>query len=179
MTANGADGPVLCGVDPSDEAAQAARFAAELAVRAGARLILLHAAPPPWAPTGNADQHELMQDAAAFDRAGYLGAVVDPISVNPLASVERVVEFGLPVEVMRSVAEELRALCLVVGSRGEGAVEAALAGSTTGALAREAPCPVVLVPAGSPGLARRSARRADRLRRRRVRRVDRRGPTRR
>jgi nucleotide-binding universal stress UspA family protein len=61
--------------------------------------------------------------------------------------VERLVEFGQPDEVLRSVAEKLGVTHLVVGSRGQGAVEEVLAASTSGALAREAPCPVILVPA--------------------------------
>ncbi len=137
---------ILCGVDGSDEAARAARFAADLAVRIGARLTLLHVAPEPWVSTHRLDHHERMQEEEAFDRAGFLGTIVNPIGVNPAASVERRVEFGQPVEVLRSLAEELGVTHLVVGSRGQGAVEEILAGSTGGALTREAPCPVILVP---------------------------------
>ena len=141
---------ILCGVDRSDEAAQAAQFAACLAARIGARLVLLHAAPQPWVSSYRLDHDERMREKEAFDRAGYLGTVVDPIRVNPAASVERVVEFGRPAEVLRAAAERLRVTHLVVGSRGQGAVQEALAASTSGALAREAPCPVILVPPGSP-----------------------------
>jgi nucleotide-binding universal stress UspA family protein len=138
---------ILCGVDRSDEAAQAARFAADLAVRAGTRLILLHVAPQPWISTHSPESYERMREQEAFDRAGHLGTVVNPIRVDPAASVERVVEFGQPVDVLRSVAEARGVTHLVVGSRGQGAVEEVLAASTSGALAREAPCPVILVPA--------------------------------
>ena len=150
------DGPgaaeptILCGVDRSDEAAQAAQFAACLAARLDARLVLLHAAPQPWVSSYRLDHDERMREKEAFDRAGYLGTVLDPIRVNPAASVERFVEFGRPVEVLRSVAERLGVTHLVVGSRGQGAVQEALAASTSGALAREAPCPVILVPPGPP-----------------------------
>jgi hypothetical protein len=53
---------ILCGVDGSDEAARAARFAGELAVRTDKRLILLHAAPQPWIPTGSPEYYELMRE---------------------------------------------------------------------------------------------------------------------
>jgi nucleotide-binding universal stress UspA family protein len=141
---------ILCGVDRSDEAARAARFAADLAVRLGTQLTLLHVAPEPWVSTHSPESNERMREQEAFDRAGHLGTVVNPIRVDPAASVERVVEFGQPVDVLRSVAEELGVTYLVVGSRGQGAVEEVLAASTSGALAREAPCPVILVP-GEPG----------------------------
>jgi nucleotide-binding universal stress UspA family protein len=138
---------ILCGVDRSDDAARAARFAADLAMRVGTRLVLLHVAPRPWVSTHSADHYERQREQEAFDRAGLLGTVVNPIDVDPAVWVERVVEFGRPDEVLRSVAEELVVTHLVVGSRGQGAVEEVLAASTSGALAREAPCPVILVPA--------------------------------
>jgi nucleotide-binding universal stress UspA family protein len=138
---------ILCGVDGSAEAARAARFAGDLAVRVGARLVLLHVAPEPWVSTHRLDYDKRMQEEQAFHRAGYLGTIVNPIGVNAAASVERRVEFGQPVEVLRSLAEEVGATHLVVGSRGQGAVEEILAASTSGALTREAPCPVILVPA--------------------------------
>ena len=138
---------ILCGVDRSDEAAQAARFAADLAVRFGTRLILLHVAPQPWVSTHSPEYSERLRAQEAFERAGHLGTVVNPIRIDPAGSVERVVEFGEPVDVLRSVAEERGVTHLVVGSRGQGAVEEVLAASTSGGLAREAPCPVILVPA--------------------------------
>ena len=141
---------ILCGVDRSDEAEHAARFAADLAVRVGTGLILLHAAPQPWVSTRSPEYYARVREQEAFDRSGHLGSVVNPISVNPAASVERVVEFGRPDEVLRSVAEELGVTHLVVGTRGQGAVEEVLVASTSGALAREAPCPVILVPSEPP-----------------------------
>lgn len=137
---------ILCGVDGSDEAARAARFAADLATRVGARLILLHVAAPPLVSSHSADYQDRLEEEVAFDRAGYLGTIVNPIRIDPAVPVERRVEFGRPVEVLRSVAEELGITHLVVGSRGQGAVEDVLTTSTSGALAREAPCPVILVP---------------------------------
>ncbi len=47
---------------------------------------------------------------------------------------------------LRRIAADREAELLVVGSRGRGTVRAALLGSTSHALAGEAPCPVVVVP---------------------------------
>jgi nucleotide-binding universal stress UspA family protein len=138
---------IVCGVDESGEAAQAARFAADLAVRVGTELVLLHVAPEPWVSTHSPEYDERIREEEAFDRAGHLATVVNPIRIDPAASAERVVAFGQPVEVLRSIAEDRGASHLVVGSRGQGAVEEILAASTSGPLAREAPCPVILVPA--------------------------------
>jgi nucleotide-binding universal stress UspA family protein len=137
---------ILCGVDSSREAAHAARFAGELAVRAGSPLVLLHVATEPWVSAHSPDYRERLRERMAFDRAGHLETIVNPIEIDPAAAVERLVEFGRPVDALRSTAEELRATHLVVGSRGQGAVAEVLAASTSGPLAREAPCPVILVP---------------------------------
>ena len=96
---------IVCGVDECAEAARAALVASDLAVRLDVPLLLVHVAPPPWVPEGAlGDRVEQIQEEAAFDRAGYLATVLDPIEVNPAASVVRVVEFGQPADVVRSVA---------------------------------------------------------------------------
>jgi hypothetical protein len=56
------------------------------------------------------------------------------------------------VDVLRQAAVDEGALFLVVGSRGQGHVRQALLGSVSGALGRDAPCPVVIVPPGAAEL---------------------------
>jgi nucleotide-binding universal stress UspA family protein len=48
---------------------------------------------------------------------------------------------------LRRIATDHHAELLIVGSRGRGTVRAALLGSTSHALAGDAPCPVVVLPA--------------------------------
>ena len=123
----------------------------DLAARLGVQLMLLHVAPPPSVTRTPADWYDRMQEQAAFERAGYVSTVLDPIQVNPAAFVQRVAEFGQPAEILRAVAVEAGATHIVVGSRGQGAVDDILAASTSGTLAREAPCPVIVVPPGMHG----------------------------
>jgi len=57
----------------------------------------------------------------------------------------------IPGDAADRILEEARregADLIVVGSRGRGAVRSALLGSVSTSVAREAPCPVVLVPEG-------------------------------
>lgn len=61
------------------------------------------------------------------------------------AQIEVALDASVP-DGLRRVAAERGAELLVVGSRGHGAVRAALLGSTSHALAGDAPCPVVVVP---------------------------------
>lgn len=58
---------------------------------------------------------------------------------------------GSPFPTLLDLARDEDAELIVVGSRGRGAVAAALFGSFSRAAAREAPCPVVVVPPGAVG----------------------------
>ena len=97
------------------------------------------------------DSQERMLTPTAFDRAGALRTVVEPISIEDPVQVTRMVEFGSPAEVVRTAASELHAELVVVGSRGQSAVEDILIGSTASGLAQAAPCPVVLTPPDANG----------------------------
>jgi nucleotide-binding universal stress UspA family protein len=138
---------IVCGVDACEDAARAALVASDLAARLDTPLLLLHAAPPPWLPDRMlADWDEQSREEAEFNKAGHMATVLDPVRVNPAATVLRAVEFGDPADVLRSVALATGATHIVVGRRGRGAVGDILLASTSGALARDAPCPVILVP---------------------------------
>jgi nucleotide-binding universal stress UspA family protein len=54
--------------------------------------------------------------------------------------------FGDPVDVLRSLALDVNARLIVVGSRGRGPVRGALLGSVSASLAASAPAPVLVVP---------------------------------
>jgi nucleotide-binding universal stress UspA family protein len=144
--------PILCGVDGSSEAAIAARVAGRLAALLELPLALVHAAPKPWVserPFG--DYPERLEQQAAFDRAGYLRTVLAPLEVIGPAHVERIVEWStIPDDALRAVARQLAAELIVVGTRGQSAIEDVLVpGSTSTALARDAPVPVVLTPSAT------------------------------
>jgi nucleotide-binding universal stress UspA family protein len=151
MNAASDGGVVLCGVDQSPQAEAAAALAGRFAALLRLQLVLLHAADPPLVPLHLGDGQERLVTQTAFDRAGALRTVVEPISIDEPVQVTRMVEFGGPAEVIRTAASELRAELVVVGARGQSAVEDLWIGSTSSALAQAAPCPVVLTPAGSSG----------------------------
>jgi nucleotide-binding universal stress UspA family protein len=56
------------------------------------------------------------------------------------------VRIGDPVETVLQLAEEEEAQLIVVGSRGRGALSAALLGSVSAMLTKRASCPVTVVP---------------------------------
>lgn len=71
------------------------------------------------------------------------------------------VELGSTVEELSAIADERDAALIVVGSRRPGSLLAAFRGSVSRALAREAPCPVVVVPSNTAS-ERRNSRQATR-----------------
>ena len=140
-------GPVVCGVDESRAAARAAQLAGRLAAELGAPAMLVHAAAPTYVPGQRlADRHEQIQRQASLDRAGYTETVLAPIDVGENVPVERTLEFGEADEVLRTVAGRVGAALVVIGFKGLSALEDALLGSTTSALVRDCPSPVVLSP---------------------------------
>jgi nucleotide-binding universal stress UspA family protein len=157
---------VVCGIDPNEDAfRRPLRVAADLARRLGRPLVVAHVAPSdpvtaghpalgtetlvpapapalpypyPVAPEG--PELEKLRDQARrrverlADDCGIHSATIEVTLDNSAAD-------GL-----RRIAQDRDAELLVVGSRGRGTLRAALLGSTSHALATDAPCPVVVVP---------------------------------
>lgn len=129
---------VVCAVDGSTSDGNAAEVATQLAVLAGARVALVAVAPVPVAsarawglPTWTMDEARAALELTADLIAHRVDVVVYLDSGNP---VRRLVE----------LAERKRALLLVVGTHG--APEGGPASIVASGLARNAPCPVVVVP---------------------------------
>lgn len=137
---------VVCGIDESENARQALRFALRLSERLGMRLVLAYVAPPPFVPGASTVpgagarvrefeiqfRSRLLARLAAAERAG--------------THLERRVAFGRPAEELAKVALGEGARLLIVGCRGRGVRRGALMGSVSRELAGRAPCPVVIVP---------------------------------
>lgn len=144
---------IVVGVDGSDSAQEALRFAVQEArlrgagVRAVMGVYLITTAyggMSGWGPGGTGlDPTELEENArAALDRA------VDALGEQGDVEVERVVDFGQPAQVL--VDEARGADLLVVGSRGHGGFAGLLLGSVSHQCSMHASCPVVIVHAGTP-----------------------------
>lgn len=144
---------IVCGVDDSHGARRAAAVAGDLTGRLGARLTVVAVFSPVLfaVPEGRTPR-----DAEGQDRASLLAErrrrteamaaqVADDAGVAAIAELR--VMSGDPARVL--VAEAQRAgdeVLIVVGSRGQGAIRAAILGSVSSQLVRDAPCPVVVVP---------------------------------
>jgi nucleotide-binding universal stress UspA family protein len=118
---------IICGVDGSEATPRVYETARWLTDRLGARLAVMRAT-----------LGEVASQAA--------GEVCEVIGETPADL--RIVK-GDPAEVLLDAAGEDDAALLVVGSRGRGALRAALLGSVSHDVAARARCPVVVVPAGA------------------------------
>jgi nucleotide-binding universal stress UspA family protein len=128
-------GSIICGLDESAEARDAARVARRLSARLGLPLLFVLVVEPPAAEGAVAAAAERLQ--ALSDR----GSPVD-------TGANWVVEAGHPADRLVAVAEEEGASLIVVGSHGP---RSSLLGSVSAEVSRRAPCPVVVVPPGAAG----------------------------
>jgi nucleotide-binding universal stress UspA family protein len=142
---------IVCGIDDSDGALRAARVAADLARRLDAHLVVatvvspvLHVPPEGRTPGSGEDRDTLLADrreraGAVLARTAREAGIADEAELRVLAG-----------DAARGLIAEARAdegpALIVVGSRGQGAMRAAILGSVSAQLVRESPCPVVVVP---------------------------------
>jgi nucleotide-binding universal stress UspA family protein len=140
---------IVCGVDASQGAKEALRFARELCDRLGLHLVLAHAVPAPAAiPSRAGIQGAARYTAFASDGALRAGThLLEELAASEgLDNVRVRCEFGNPGDRIRAIAREEEAELIVVGSRGRGPWRSAILGSVSLNLASSAPCPVVVTP---------------------------------
>lgn len=142
--------PVLCAVGLDDRAGAVLRTARDLAGRLAAPLRVLHVHEPPVAAP-----------IAVAAGGGALAAAPLPVAVPATAWTALAARGVAPEEVLvrtgdveacaLEVVRQLRPEYAVVGTSGRGVVRAAARGSVSRALARDAGCPVVVLPPHAPG----------------------------
>ena len=144
---------LLVPLDFSATSGNLLQAAASLAKSLGARLVVLHVLQP-IAPIGDpmmmpdlaqvtsmqksAEEDARAQLKRACEKAAELGVVVEPELRDGPASA-----------VILERARALPADLVVMGSHGHTALYDLLLGSTSHAVLKKAPCPVVIVPSGS------------------------------
>ncbi|WP_242339276.1 MULTISPECIES: universal stress protein [Anaeromyxobacter] len=136
---------ILVAVDGSDSSLKAARMAADIALRFGAKLSLVHVVPKLLLPP---DVYGLTIAEVEREHRAYadrlLERAVEAIE-EPAIEVSTSVLYGAPAE---AIAEEGAAAdvgMIVVGSRGHGAVARMFLGSVSDRLIHISPKPVLVV----------------------------------
>ena len=142
-------GRIVVGVDGSDHASAALRWALEEAMLRGAKVVAVYAwpfVPPP--PLGAPDLLALPVGVVAGDLEAERAAAERTLDASLAelgrdADVERRLVEGDAAEAL--VSEGQGADLVVVGSRGHSGIRAALLGSVSSHVIQHAPCPVVVV----------------------------------
>jgi len=142
---------LLCAIDGSAQSNKAVELAADLAVRYGAALTLIHVVTATSIPAELASfveaEYRNPADAAAF---GILGQriVEDAVAIarkgRSLKPVQ-VVDRGEPAERILDFAAREQVDGIVVGRRGHGRLAGLLLGSISSKIAQLAACTVILV----------------------------------
>lgn len=152
---------VVVGVDDSEEARSALRWAADHARLRSAQLKVVHAFQPHPHLAGVFGISKLQPDAEWRAHAKRWLTDLVQEEIGDIADLElepHVAQDG-PAAALLAAAD--RAALIVVGSRGRGAAGSALHGSVSAAVLRHAHCPVVVVPSRTDGKRRVSSRFVD------------------
>mgnify|MGYP000867268225 CR=1 FL=1 len=148
-------GTVVVGLDGSPSSEQALDWAIGYAGREGLPLTLAHGLDPAgsvWMEPEGAD-HRAVLGALHDDAMALLARSRDRVAeVAPDQVVHQALWMSDARVTLLDLAE--RAAAVIVGSRGRGPVSTLLLGSVGVAVSRHAPCPVVVIRPGNPGLVR-------------------------
>ncbi len=142
---------ITVGVDDSDGARRALRWALDLAAETGARVEVVHAYTHylAWIDRDQSAEEFARSQHVAYDAACQeLDRVVAGVaSTSEQARIEKTVLLGEPAAALteEAAASDL----LVVGSRGRGGVVGLVLGSISRRCTETARCPVVVVPANA------------------------------
>ena len=147
---DGVPGRIVVGIDGTDHAAAALRWAADEAALRSATLVAVHAwsfvpvttpADSGLVPMAWTESMEVL-DASRAAAERVAAEQVREVLGEEHGAVVKIVEGG-PAAVLREAAQD--ADLLVVGNQGRGNLASALLGSTSAEVADSAPCPVVIV----------------------------------
>ncbi len=135
---------ILVGVDGSEASNEAARLAAEIALRFGARLTLAYSVAPLLLPPDayGLTTAEVEEEHEQFARK-LLGEAAARLAASGV-EIDSVVLVGPPAEMLAEAAAASDVGMVVVGSRGRGTVARALLGSVSGRLVHISSKPVLV-----------------------------------
>jgi nucleotide-binding universal stress UspA family protein len=138
-------GTVLCGVNDSAGARNAARVAGAISKQLELRLVLVHVADAFTLADGSAGNDESVTTMQARSGGKRL---LDQLSAEQgLRRAEQRIEVGDPAERLAQVAAEERAALILVGARAQGRRwRPTLRSDFSRELAHVTPCPVLVVP---------------------------------
>ncbi len=147
---------ILLAIDGSEEAALAAKTAADMAQKTGSELHVVHARLMlPWTDySATATSSSSIVDVEEIEQRvrRWLEDQVEQIEAQGGNVAQAHLRLGKPTEGIITIAEEIVAVAeeigaglIVTGSRGLGGIRRALMGSVSDSVVRHAHCPVLIV----------------------------------
>jgi nucleotide-binding universal stress UspA family protein len=139
---------VVAGVDGSEGGERAAKVAADIARKWGARLLLVTVVRTPegwWGIGGAPPTPEALSTALIEGQQQILDETEAMLDLEGV-EYQTVEELGDPVNRLLAVCEDNDADLVVIGRRGAGLMERVVLGSVADRLCHLAPCPVLIVP---------------------------------
>lgn len=142
-------GPVVAGVDGSESARRAVRWAAKQAQQRGVGLRLVHAVELPFRQPSGVMEEQSVREVLSAQGARWLDETrAVAVETVPDVPVELVSSSASAAELL--IKESAAASLVVLGSRGLGGFSGLLIGSTAIAVASRAECPMVVVCGSGP-----------------------------
>jgi nucleotide-binding universal stress UspA family protein len=139
---------ILLATDGSEEAALAAKTAADIAAKTDSELHVMHARiVPAYLDPSTERVREVpgIEENVSREAQQLLDAQAEQIKAAGGAVAQTYVRLGRPVEEIIILADTIRAGLIVVGSRGLGGIRRLLIGSVSDSVVRHAHCPVLVV----------------------------------
>jgi nucleotide-binding universal stress UspA family protein len=136
---------ILVAIDGSDASLKAARMAADIALRFGAKLTLCHVVPRLLLPP---DVYGLTIAEVEKEHRAYADRLLENAVANldePGVEIQTTVLFGSPAEAIAEAGAATDIGMIVIGSRGHGAVARMFLGSVSDRLVHISPKPVLVV----------------------------------
>ena len=137
---------IVIGVEQRS-AERVARIGSELAAEIGARVVLTHVRED-VPPSNSKAQRERARHRSRRRVHEILQRATD--ALPPTVDADERLKIGAVADQLNEIADDVGATLIVVGSRGRGRLASALFGSVARALARDASCPVMIVPDAAP-----------------------------
>ncbi len=138
---------ILLATDGSEEAVLAAWTAVDLAEKTGSELHIIHVGPlTRYAATRGSRALSSAQDALDNEASRLLYAQVKQVQIaGGIVAQAHLRSSERPDVAVVTLAEEINAGLIVIGSHGRGGVRRAFMGSVSDSVARHAHCPVMVV----------------------------------